>query len=76
MTHVRAEALEAPELGLILRTRFKSATVYCRGSGRVRFPRGSLRRPPGADGCLEVLCGHHWAAPIFQAATMYRIAKD
>ena len=37
------------------RARSRSATVYCRGSGRVRFLARSLRRPPGADGRLELL---------------------
>src|SRR5262249_28045798 len=31
------------------------------------FPAPSLRRSPREDGCLELLCGRHLAAPIFAA---------
>jgi hypothetical protein len=38
--------------------------VYFRESGRVRFLRVPLRRPPGEDGRLELLPSHHRATRL------------
>ncbi len=49
------------------RARSRSATVYCRGSGRVRFLRGRFAATPGEDGRLELLPNRHRATPIIPA---------
>jgi hypothetical protein len=49
------------------RARSKSATVYCRGPGRVRFPRRPFDALLARIAVFELLCGRQLATPIFQA---------